>query len=167
MSKYVLLAQWIALLLLTLCTLKSVWIFSLLLFIYFRRCWQGEFVHQSNVSFFGDHFPHSHDRNMSFRGGIKKKHVFFSFGPDCHQLLGSNQPLRSKLPKLSIYLYFSFVWKKKRRLLLFQPTVHSYCVFRHQIFKHRVNEVARLQHRRLIDTYMGDVFWPLSECFIC
>ena len=42
-----------------------------------------------------------------------EKHVFFSFGPDCHQLLGSNQPLRSKLPKLSIYLYFSFVWKKR------------------------------------------------------
>ena len=48
----------------------SVWIFSLLLFIYFRRCWQGEFVQQSNASFFGDHFPHSHDLNMSFRGGI-------------------------------------------------------------------------------------------------
>ena len=34
--------------------------FSFLLFIHFVRCWQGEFVYQSKVSFVGDHFLHFH-----------------------------------------------------------------------------------------------------------
>ena len=41
---------------LTLYNLKSVCIFSILLFIHFLRCWQGEFYYQSNASFVDDHF---------------------------------------------------------------------------------------------------------------
>ena len=47
--------------LLTLYTLTSVCIFSILFFIHFLRCWQGEFVYQSNTSLVGDRFLYSHD----------------------------------------------------------------------------------------------------------
>ena len=40
--------------------INPVSIFSFLLFIHFLRCWQGEFVYQSKVSFVGDHFLHFH-----------------------------------------------------------------------------------------------------------
>ena len=60
---------------LTLYTLKSVCIFSIQLFIYFLRCWQGEFVYQSKVSFDGDHFLYSHDLNMWFRGDIVRRNL--------------------------------------------------------------------------------------------
>ena len=53
---------------LTLYTLKSVCIFSIQLFIYFLRCWQGEFVYQSKASFIGDHFLYSHYQKVWFRG---------------------------------------------------------------------------------------------------
>ena len=42
---------------LTLYTLKSVCIFSILLFIHFLRCWQGEFVCQSKTFFHWQSFP--------------------------------------------------------------------------------------------------------------
>ena len=48
--------------------LKSVYIFSMLFFIHFLRCWQGEFNDQSKASFVGDHFLYSHDLNVWFRG---------------------------------------------------------------------------------------------------
>ena len=52
----------------TLYTLTSACIFSILLFIHFLRCWQGEFVHQSKASkkasLVGDHFLYSHDLNV-------------------------------------------------------------------------------------------------------
>ena len=60
---------------LTLYTLKSVCIFSIQLFIYFLRCWQGEFVYQSKASFVGDHFLYSHDLNMWFRGDIVRRNL--------------------------------------------------------------------------------------------
>ena len=54
--------------------LKSVCIlfllFSILLFIHFLKCWQGEFVYQSNASFVSDHFLYSHDLNVWFRDDI-------------------------------------------------------------------------------------------------
>ena len=56
--------------LLTLYTLTSVCIFSILFFIHFPRCWQGEFVIQSKVSLPGDHFLYSHDLNVWFRSDI-------------------------------------------------------------------------------------------------
>ena len=59
-----------ALLCLTRYTLTSVWIFSILFFIHFLRCWQGEFVCQSKGSFLGDHFHYFHDHNVWFRADI-------------------------------------------------------------------------------------------------
>ena len=56
--------------LLTLYTLKSVRIFSILFFIHFLRCWQGEFVYQSKASFIGNHFLYFHDLNMWLTGDI-------------------------------------------------------------------------------------------------
>ena len=58
---------------LTLYTLKSVYIFSILFFIHFLRCWQGEFVYRSKASFVGDHFLYSHNLNMWFRGNIVRR----------------------------------------------------------------------------------------------
>ena len=58
---------------LTLYTLRSVWILSILFFIHFLRCWQGEFVYQSKASFIGDHFLYSHDLNVWFRGDIVRR----------------------------------------------------------------------------------------------
>ena len=37
-------------------TLTSVCIFSIVFFIHFLRCWQGEFVEQSRATLVGDHF---------------------------------------------------------------------------------------------------------------
>ena len=54
-------------LLLTLYTLKSVCIFSILLFIHFLRYRQGEFVYQSKAYLVSDHFLYSHDLNVWFR----------------------------------------------------------------------------------------------------
>ena len=54
-------------LLLTLYTLKSVCIFSILLFIHFLRYRQGEFVYQSKASVVSDHFLYSHDLNVWLR----------------------------------------------------------------------------------------------------
>ena len=59
--------RWLSL---NLYTLESECIFSILLFINFLRCCQGEFVFQPKVSFVGDHFLYSHDLNVWFRGGI-------------------------------------------------------------------------------------------------
>ena len=53
--------RWLSL---TLYTLESECIFSILLFIHFLRCCQGEFVFQPKVSFVGDHFLYSHDLNV-------------------------------------------------------------------------------------------------------
>ena len=55
---------------LTLYTLTSVCIFSILFFIHFPRCWQGEFVCQSKPSFVCDHFLYSHDLNVWFKSDI-------------------------------------------------------------------------------------------------
>ena len=53
---------------LTLYTLSSLCIFSLLFSIHFQRCPQGEFVQQSQASLVGDHFLHSYDFNVRFKG---------------------------------------------------------------------------------------------------
>ena len=53
---------------LTLYTLKSVCIFSVLLFIHFLQCWQGEFAYQSNASFVSDHFLYSHNLDSGVIG---------------------------------------------------------------------------------------------------
>ena len=58
---------------LTLYTLRSVWILSILLFIHFLGCWQGEFVYQSKASFVADHFFYSHDFNVWFRDDIVRR----------------------------------------------------------------------------------------------
>ena len=54
-------------------TPTSVCIFSILLFMHFLRCWQGEFVWQSRASLVGDHFLYSHDLNVCFRGDIVRR----------------------------------------------------------------------------------------------
>ena len=43
---------------------KSVCIFSIQLFIYFLKGWQGEFIYQSKASFIGDHFLYSRDLSV-------------------------------------------------------------------------------------------------------
>ena len=53
---------------LTLYTLSSLCIFSLLFSVHFQRCPQEEFVQQSQASLVGDHFLHSHDFNVRFKG---------------------------------------------------------------------------------------------------
>ena len=53
---------------LTLYTLKSVCTFSVLLFIHFLQCWQGEFAYQSNASFVSDHFLYSHNLDSGVIG---------------------------------------------------------------------------------------------------
>ena len=58
---------------LTLLTLTSGCIFSILFSIYFLRGWQGEFVQQSRASIVGDHFLHSCDVNVWFRGDVVRK----------------------------------------------------------------------------------------------
>ena len=55
---------------LTLCTLRSVYIISILFSLPFQRSWQGEFVKLSRASLTGDQFLHSHDRNIWFRDDI-------------------------------------------------------------------------------------------------
>ena len=63
--------------LLTLYTPTSACIFSILFFIHFLRCWQGDFVHQSKASLVGDHFLYSHDLNMWFRADIVGRNQMF------------------------------------------------------------------------------------------
>ena len=48
----------------------SVWIFSILFFVYFVYRWQGEFVYQSRASLDGDHVHYFSDLNLRFRGDI-------------------------------------------------------------------------------------------------
>ena len=58
---------------LTLYTLRSEWIPSILFFIHFLGCWQGEFVYQSKASFVADHFFYSRDFNVWFRDDIVRR----------------------------------------------------------------------------------------------
>ena len=58
---------------LTLYTLTSVCIFSMLFFIHFLMCWEGEFVQQSRGSSVGYHFLYSHDLNAWFKGDIESR----------------------------------------------------------------------------------------------
>ena len=53
-----------------LCTLTSVFIFSLLSCRYFLMFWKGEFVPQSRASLVCDHFPYPHDCTLWFWGDI-------------------------------------------------------------------------------------------------
>ena len=55
---------------LTLCSLRSVYIISILFSLPFQRSRQGEFVKLSRASLTGDQFLHSHDRNIWFRDDI-------------------------------------------------------------------------------------------------
>ena len=59
----------------TLYTLTSVCIFSILFFIHFLRCWQGEFVYQSKASFVSDHFIYSCDFDVGLRGDIGRNEM--------------------------------------------------------------------------------------------
>ena len=59
----------------TLYTLTSVCIFSILFFIHFLRCWQGEFVYQSKASFVCDHFLYSCEFNVRLRGDIGRNEM--------------------------------------------------------------------------------------------
>ena len=58
---------------LTLCTITSVCIFSILFFIHFSTCWQGEFVKQSRASLVGHDFLYSIDFIVWFRGDIVRR----------------------------------------------------------------------------------------------
>ena len=58
---------------LTLYTSSSIWIFFIPFSIHFIRCWQGESVKQSRVSFVCDRFLYSGGLDVWFRGGIVKK----------------------------------------------------------------------------------------------
>ena len=58
---------------LTLSSLRSVWIFSILLPRHFRGFWQGEFVQQSGASLVSDHFLYSHDLNVWFKDDVVRR----------------------------------------------------------------------------------------------
>ena len=55
-------------------TLRPVYVFSILLFIHFFRCWWGEFQCSTiKISSIGDYFLHSHDLNVWFKGDIIRR----------------------------------------------------------------------------------------------
>ena len=58
---------------LTLYTLRSVCIFSIMFYIHFLRCWQGDFAEQSRAPVLVDHFLYSHDLNVWFRSEIVRR----------------------------------------------------------------------------------------------
>ena len=53
----------------------SLCIFSILFFLHFLRCWQGEFVYWSKASFVDNHFLHSHNLNVWFRGDVVRRNL--------------------------------------------------------------------------------------------
>ena len=58
---------------LNLYTLTSLCIFSILFSIHSQRCWQGEFVSQSNTSYVAGCFLYSHNFNVWFKGDIVRR----------------------------------------------------------------------------------------------
>ena len=64
---------WLVLLKSTLCTLTSVYTFSILFSIHFLMCWEGEFVEQSRASLVEDLYPDPFDLSIWFMGDIVRR----------------------------------------------------------------------------------------------
>ena len=86
-------------------------IFSMLFFIHFLRCWQGEFVYWSKASLLGDHFLHSHNLNVWFRCDIVRRNLMLV----TYKVKGFKTPSHWTTKLKTIYLPNPLLIKEKMR----------------------------------------------------